>query len=158
SKYRDWYIWSSADPGNSWYPGNVGYYYARFCDCMPDLNYRNADVTAQMENVVRFWLKDVGVDGFRVYAANLLIEEGNKIENTPATHDWYKDNFYPSYKADDPAAYAVGEVWGADPLVAKTYTGQLDQVFNFEMASSFVDSAAGASNTSLNSAIKISLK
>ena len=45
---------------------------------MPDLNYANPEVTAQMENVVRFWLEDVGVDGFRVDAAKHLFEEGNR--------------------------------------------------------------------------------
>ncbi len=159
SKYRDWYVWSDADPGNNWHPGKAGYYYGLFCDCMPDLNYRNPEVTAQMENVVRFWLKDVGVDGFRVDAAKHLIEDGKQTENTPATHEWYKNNFYPSYKADDPNAYAVGEVYGAGAALVKSYTdNQLDQVFNFEMASGFVNSAAGGSNSGVNSAIKFSLK
>jgi glycosidase len=159
SKYRDWYIWSEPDPGKDWHPGKDGYYYGLFCDCMPDLNFRNPEVTRQMENVVRFWLEDVGLDGFRVDAAKHLIEEGKKIENTAATHAWYRDNFYPAYKADNPEAYTVGEVYGAGALLVKSYTGdQLDQVFNFEMASGFVNSAAGASNTGVDSAIKFSLK
>ncbi|MBI3738724.1 MAG: DUF3459 domain-containing protein [Chloroflexi bacterium] len=159
SKYRGWYVWSDTDPGNNWYPGKVGHYYGLFCDCMPDLNYRNPEVTAQMENVVRFWLNDVGVDGFRADAAKHLIEEGKQTENTPATHEWYKNNFYPAYKADNPNAYTVGEVYGAGAVLVKSYTGdQLDQVFNFEMASGFVNSAAGGSNSGVNSAIKFSLK
>ncbi|MBI2758248.1 MAG: alpha-amylase [Chloroflexi bacterium] len=159
SKYRDWYVWSDTDPGKSWYPGKRGYYYGFFCNCMPDLNYRNPEVTAQMQNVLRFWLNDVGVDGFRVDAAKYLIEEGDQIENTPATHEWYKDNFYPSYKADNPNAYTVGEVYGAGAILIKSYTGnQLDQVFNFEMSSGFLNSAAGGSNSGVNSAIKFSLK
>lgn len=159
SPYRDYYVWSESNPGKGWYHGKQGYYFGMFCDCMPDLNYRNPAVTTQMENVVRFWLKDVGVDGFRVDAAKHLIEEGPVRENTPATHAWYKDNFYPTYKAINPDAYAIGEVYGAGANMVKLYTGdQLDQIFNFEMSSGFVNSAAGMSRTGINSAITFSLK
>ncbi len=155
SKYYDWYIWSDTNQGNYWHPvaGDPSkYYFGIFCDCMPDLNYRNPDVTAQMENVVHFWLDNVGVDGFRLDAAKHLIEEGDKIENTASTHNWLK-GFYQAYKEDNPNAYTVGEVYGAGGLLAKTYTGnQLDQVFNFELAGGFVNSANGSSNISVNSA------
>jgi glycosidase len=97
------------------------------------------------------------VDGLRLDAAKHLIEEDGKLENTPATHDWYKD-FYIAYKAAKPDAYVVGEVYGAGGLIAKTYTGdQMDQVFNFELASGAVSSASGGANSSINSALKFTL-
>jgi glycosidase len=114
-------------------------------------------VTGFMENVVTFWLDEVGVDGFRVDAAKHLIEEGDQIENTQATHDWYRD-FYRSYKAKFPEAYTVGEVFGAGSSVVKSYTGdQLDQVFNFEMSSGFLNSARGEASSGLTSAIRFAL-
>ncbi len=156
SKYYNWYIWSDADLGTGWHPlmgAQPKYYFGIFCDCMPDLNYNNPQVTAQMENVARSWLNSVGVDGFRMDAINRLIEDGNKTENTPATHAWLK-GFYTSYKSDQPGAYAIGEVYGADASLAKTYTGnQLDEVFNFEVASGIVNSANSGSNISINSAL-----
>ncbi|HEX9332115.1 MAG TPA: alpha-amylase family glycosyl hydrolase, partial [Anaerolineales bacterium] len=156
SKYHDWYIWSDTDQGNGWHPVSGDrpmYYFGLFCDCMPDLNYRNSDVTAQMENVVKYWLKDVGVDGFRLDAAKHLIEEGGQIENTNATHEWLK-GFFQAYKADKPDTYTVGEVYGADASLAKTYTGnQLDEVFNFEVASGILNSVNGDSDTGINSAL-----
>ncbi|MBC8330816.1 MAG: DUF3459 domain-containing protein [Anaerolineae bacterium] len=157
SPYRDWYIWSETDPGNGWHPGGQGYYYGFFWSGMPDLNYTNPEVTAQMDNVVRYWLDDIGVDGFRVDAAKHLIEDGAQRENTPATHDWYKE-FFVAYKTDHPDAYTVGEVYGAGGFIAKTYTGQLDHVFNFELASGFVNSANGRSNTGVKSAYTLTLK
>jgi len=157
SKYRNWYVWSDTAISSDWHQGNSGYYFGHFCDCMPDLNYRNPEVTAQMENMVRFWLKDVGVDGFRIDAAKHLIEEGDKIEDTQSTHDWFK-GFYTFYKSIDSNAYTVGEVYGAGASVVKSYTGdQLDQIFNFEMSSGFVNSVNGGSNTGVNSAIKFAL-
>ncbi len=124
---------------------------------MPDLNYRNPEVTAQMENMVRFWLKDIGVDGFRIDAAKHLIEEGDKLENTQSTHDWFK-GFYTYYKSIDPNAFTVGEAYGAGATLAKSYTDdQLDQIFNFEMSSGFINSVSGGSNSGVTSAIEFPL-
>jgi glycosidase len=157
SKYRDYYVWSD-NGGNGWYPGQTGYYFAFFCDCMPDLNYRNPDVTAEMLKVTDYWLNKIGVDGFRVDAAKHLIEEGANRENTPSTHEWYR-KFYEAYKAQDPQAYTVGEVFGAGASVVKSYTGdQLDQVFNFEISSGFVNSVNGGANSGITSAIQFALQ
>jgi len=158
SPYRDWYIWADSSSGNHWYAGKTGYYYAYFGSDMPDLNYKNLAVTTEMDKVVGFWLKDIGIDGFRVDAVKDLIEEGPKLEDTASTHAWLK-NFYTMYKAENPQAYTVGEIYGAGAFGAKGYTGdQLDQVFNFEMASGFTNSALGGSNTGINSAITFALQ
>ncbi len=124
---------------------------------MPDLNYRNSNVTAQMLEVTRFWLEEVGVDGFRMDAAKHLIEEGNQLENTQATHDWFK-GFYTFYKNSNSNAYTVGEVYGAGAFLATKYTGQLDHIFNFEIASGILNSVIGESNTGINSAWNFTLK
>jgi alpha-amylase len=163
SPYRDWYIWSSSDPGytgplgTAWHPGNQGYYYGIFSDTMPDLNYTNPEVGAEMLKIVNFWLTSVRVDGFRVDAVKYLIEEGQKQENTASTHEWLK-GFYSAYKADNPQAFSVGEVYGAGAFAATTYIGQLDEIFSFELAGGFVNSAQGESNTAMVSAMKFTLK
>ena len=157
SKYRDYYVWAQ-DGGNGWHQGQNGYYYAYFCDCMPDLNFLNPDVTTDILKVTDYWLNEIGVDGFRVDAAKHLIEDGVIRENTPATHDWYK-GFYIAYKEQDPEAYAIGEVFGAGASLVKSYTGdQLDQVFNFEMSTGFVNSVNGGASSGVTSAIKFALQ
>ena len=46
-------------------------------------------LTAELEDVARFWLADVGVDGFRLDAAKHLIEDGPDAQtNTPETKAW----------------------------------------------------------------------
>jgi len=158
SPYRDWYIWSGSNLGSHWYSGTTGFYYAFFGSDMPDLNYKNQDVTAEMYKVVHYWLKDIGVDGFRIDAVKDLIEEGLKVEDTQSTHAWLR-NFYKMYKAENPQAYTVGEVYGASAFAAKVYTGdQMDQIFNFEMADGITGSALGGSNTGINSAITFALE
>jgi len=124
---------------------------------MPDLNYRNSQVTAQMYQVTRYWLEDIGIDGFRIDAAKHLIEEGSKLENTDSTHEWLK-GFYKFYKNSNTNAYTVGEVYGAGAFIGTTYTQQLDHIFNFELASRIMNSVGGESNTGINSAWKFTLK
>ncbi len=158
SPYRDYYVWSETSKGSKWHEGNQGYYFGLFWEGMPDLNYNNPAVTADMLKATDFWLNDIGIDGFRVDAAKHLIEDGDKVENTPATHEWYK-SFYTEYKAQNPQAYTVGEVFGAGSSVVKSYTGnQLDHIFDFEISSGFVNSANGGANSGINSAVKFALQ
>lgn len=157
SPYRDWYIWSDTSNGDHWYSsGNGGtpqYYYAYFSAQMPDLNYRTPEVTEKMKKVVSFWINDVGVDGFRVDAAKHLIEEDKRLENTQATHDWFTD-FYRYYKNLNSNAYVVGEVSGSDAKATELYDDdQMDMIFNFEIASGFVNSANGGAISGVGSAI-----
>jgi glycosidase len=109
---------------------------------MPDLNYTNPEVTQQMDEVVRFWLQDVGVDGFRLDAAKHLIEDGTRQENSDATHEWYK-NFRPAYKAVNPQAMTIGELFSDDLTTLASYVkgDQFDLIFNFELAYGFLNSA-----------------
>ncbi|MFN8595690.1 MAG: alpha-amylase family glycosyl hydrolase [Anaerolineae bacterium] len=140
SPFRDWYVWSTTDPGQAgWHRASSGdYYYGYFTDTMPDLNYRTPAVTEQMNDVVRFWLKDVGVDGFRLDAAKYLIEDGTSIQNTDATHQWYK-NFRPVYKGLNPSAMTIGEVWDIAPTSAEYAQGdQLDLTFDFGLAQAYI--------------------
>ncbi len=139
STYRDWYVWSKTNPGESaWYPGGGGYYYAAFTSTMPDLNYTNPAVTEKMDDVARFWLQEVGVDGFRLDAAKYLIEEGPVRENSDATHAWLRQ-FRSFYKALKPDALTVGEIWSSSVQVADYIQGdQLDLAFDFDLAQALI--------------------
>jgi alpha-amylase len=143
SPYRNWYVWSRTDPGQpNWHrAANGDYYYGFFSDQMPDLNYTNPEVTAKMEDVARFWLQEIGVDGLRLDAAKYLIENGTSIQNTDATHQWYK-NFRPIYKKYNPNAMTIGEVWDLAPISADYAQGdQLDLTFDFDLAQALVTGA-----------------
>jgi glycosidase len=150
SAYRNWYIWSETDPKfvgpwgeRVWHPSQNGYYYGIFEAFMPDLNYANPEVTAEMKKIASFWLKDIGVDGFRLDAAKHLIENGAKQENTEATHLWYQNEFYPAYKEMNPEALTVGELFGDGFSTIANYikNDQFDLAFNFQLANSFIESA-----------------
>ncbi|GAB4537956.1 MAG: alpha-amylase family glycosyl hydrolase [Anaerolineales bacterium] len=149
SPYRNWYIWKETDPKYNgpwgqdvWHPSMSGFYYGIFTAQMPDLNYRNDEVTAEMLKVTRYWLTDVGVDGYRLDAVKHLIEQVEQQQNTIDTHIWLKDKFYPAVKAANPSAYVVGELFGdsLDTISLYTKGKQFDAAFHFQLADAILKS------------------
>lgn len=143
--YGDWYIFSDQNPGyvgpwgeRVWHPAGDRYYYAIFWEGMPDLNYRNPAVTAEMEDVSRFWLEDMGADGFRLDAVRHLIEQGQQQENTEETHAWLED-YHAFVKGVDGDALLVGEIWSPSLVVASYVDDEVDIAFEFDLASAFVN-------------------
>ncbi|HEX2621984.1 MAG TPA: alpha-amylase family glycosyl hydrolase [Phototrophicaceae bacterium] len=153
-KYQDYYVWSDTDPGYKgpdnqtvWYKKNDRYYYAVFWSEMPDLNYQNAAVTAQMYDVSHFWLQDMGVDGFRLDAVKYFVEDGRAGENTSLNHDWLQA-YHAYVHSVKPDALLVGEIWDSANLVLP-YTGnEMDIAFAFDLAHGMVQAASfGLPNT-----------
>jgi hypothetical protein len=69
SPYYDWFIWSDTvihEEGPWGQPvwntpdGGQSYYFAIFNFLIPDLNYRNPEVTKEILEVSRYWLEEVG--------------------------------------------------------------------------------------------------
>jgi maltose alpha-D-glucosyltransferase/alpha-amylase len=88
AKYRDWYIWSKERP-KDWDKGMVfpgvqdrvwtldaktgQYYYHRFYNFQPDLNYANPQVVQESQRIIGYWLNQ-GISGFRLDAVPFIIE------------------------------------------------------------------------------------
>ncbi|PKO23149.1 MAG: maltose alpha-D-glucosyltransferase [Chloroflexi bacterium HGW-Chloroflexi-1] len=155
--YRDWYVWSDTDqkyraarvifvdsePSNWTYePLRGQYYWHRFFDHQPDLNYDNPAVQRAMLRVVQFWL-DLGADAFRVDATPYLYErEGTSCENLPETHAYLKRlrAFVDAYA---PGAMLLSEAnqWpedvrpylGGDPADPRVPGDEFHMNFNFPL-------------------------
>lgn len=99
SAYHDFFIWSDTTekykdarllfkgmcPSN-WEACGDKYYFHRFFEFQPDLNYRNPTVLTTMTKNLLFWLNR-GVDGFRADAIPYLWKEENTdCENLEKTH------------------------------------------------------------------------
>jgi alpha-amylase len=147
SAHDEWYVWSTSKPAFArsdgtavWHQAGARWYYAYFWEGMPDLNLKNPDVTAALDGVGRFWLDEMGVDGFRLDAARHLIEDGKQLENTPATFEWLA-GYRSRLEADRNDALLLGEVWDATSM-ASSYVrkGSLDMTFNFDLASATISS------------------
>ncbi len=104
---RNWYIWAkgkdhrppnnweSAFNGSAWTYDSVTaeWYMHSFLPEQPDLNYRTPEVTAAMQQVMRFWL-DRGVDGFRLDAVARLSKDPDLKDNPE--HDGQGETTYRS--------------------------------------------------------------
>ena len=163
SAKENWYIWSTKRPPylgpwgqNVWHKLGDRYYYGIFWEGMPDLNYRNPDVVAEMDKVSAFWLQEMGVDGFRLDAARYILEDEEKQASTPETHQWWK-RYDAAVKAINPEALLVGEVWTATKEAAEyVKNGELDMNFEFDLAGAMVDAARnrfGASVGTIQNAV-----
>ncbi len=103
---RDWYVWSDTpdrykqariiftdtELSNwAWDPVSKSYYWHRFFNHQPDLNYDNPAVREAMWEVMKFWFA-MGVDGMRLDAVPYLVErEGTSCENLAETHEVLRD-------------------------------------------------------------------
>ena len=89
SPYRDWYVWSDSEPPDRRqgivFPGEQkdtwtfdeqaqAWYFHRFYDFQPDLNWRNPKVRSEIKKVMAFWLQ-LGAAGFRVDATPFVLEQ-----------------------------------------------------------------------------------
>jgi alpha-amylase len=153
--YAEYYIWADEDPGyrgpdgqQVWHPYGDRYYYGLFWGGMPDLNYENPAVTAEMEEIARFWLEDMGVDGFRLDAVKHIVEEGQSQQNTPSTHAWMQgfNDFVKSVALD---ALMVGEIWSGSINIAPYVPDSVDLAFEFDLASTIVDAVRRRSSDAL---------
>lgn len=89
SPYRDWYVWSQAEPTDrfegtvfpgeqretwTWDDEGASWYYHRFFDFQPDLNWSSPAVRREVNKITAFWLQ-LGASGFRVDAAPFILEQ-----------------------------------------------------------------------------------
>lgn len=147
SPYRDWYRFSPTDLGKgpwgaqAWHrsPVRDEYYYGVFWKGMPDLNYESAGAREEAKKVATFWLREMGVDGFRLDAIPYLVEEGNCLKDCPGTFAFLRE-YAAHIRGVAPGAYTVGEVWDSIGRMLPYYPDQLTSYFGFELADSLLTS------------------
>jgi alpha-glucosidase len=164
-EHPDWYIWSGREgPANNWrasfggiawspdpYERGRGWYLHSFYPEQPDLDWRNPEVVAAMQGVIRFWL-DRGADGFRLDALDRLVKDADLRDDPPASAPFALpldeeyarlDHLYSTNSPDIAAALAaIREAAGDALLVGEVYLpaadvtpylDYLDLAFAFEL-------------------------
>lgn len=144
--YRDYYVWlpqkaidslgiaTRERSGDSWevnpwhaVPGDgPEKYYGLFWSGMPDLNFDNPKVRSEIYEVAKFWLQDVGIDGFRLDAAKHIYPDW-EAEKSQAFWVEFREKVT-GYKPD---VYLVGEIWTTPDKVAPYFKG-LPANFNID--------------------------
>lgn len=159
SKYRTYYVWAdeSADLNETgswgqrvWYknPNGEGYYFGTFWSGMPDLNFDNQEVRAEIIKIGQFWLNQ-GADGFRLDAA-MHIFKGQTRDGASNNLEWWKE-FRAVMQETNPDVYLVGEVWDLPEVVAPYYQS-LDSAFNFNLADKIVHSVKNGTDQGITAA------
>ena len=143
---RGWYRWLEHPPSGwgqpwstgtpVWHPAKDGVYYGVFSPDMPDLDFTNAEVRAEIADIARFWLER-GLAGFRLDAARYLVETGPGAAqaDTPETHATWRE-LGAAMRTTRADALLLGEVWTATTTVA-TYVSdgaELSAAFDFDRA------------------------
>ena len=145
--YRNYYWWMTApqieelgiaqrqtsDDSQEVYPWHENMddpekYYGLFYKGMPDLNYHSEELKIELQKIVRFWLNDVGIDGFRLDAARHIFPEWEK--------EWsleFWKFFSELIHETKPGAFTVGEVWAETEEVAP-YFRSLNATFHFDLS------------------------
>ncbi len=147
SPYRDYFVWTHKDDPqvktfagktnedsrnrNRWnkVEGSDYLYYSYFGGHMPDLNFDSPKLREEMFKTGRYWLTEVGIDGFRLDAARHIFPDERAKDN----HAWwiYFLNEMQKVKKD---VYLVGEVWASTDIVSPYLKG-IPALFNFDLAS-----------------------
>ena len=91
-EHPDWYIWARRARTTGCRPSAARrgrrsasrYYLHSFYPEQPDLDWRNPEVVAAMQDVLRFWLER-GVDGYRIDAIDRLLKDP-RAARRPARH------------------------------------------------------------------------
>ncbi|WP_435367054.1 alpha-amylase family glycosyl hydrolase [Algoriphagus sediminis] len=149
--YRDYYVWAQkdtiadfldkkvitldSDNIRQWHDPGLGedYYYGFFWGGMPDLNFDNPKVREEIYEIGRFWLEEVGVDGFRLDAAKHIFPDDRPLDN----HEFWKE-FRAKMEEIKPDVYLVGEVYDKKEVVAPYLPG-LPALFNFDFHYTLLD-------------------
>jgi alpha-amylase len=142
--YRDYYVWAQkdtiadfinkktitldSDNIRQWHDPGKGedFYYGFFIGGMPDLNFDNPKVREEIYEIGRFWLEEIGVDGFRLDAAKHIFPDDRPEDN----HAFWKE-FRRKMQTIKPDVYLVGEVYDKKEIVAPYLPG-LPTLFNFD--------------------------
>ncbi|MEJ7645502.1 MAG: alpha-amylase family glycosyl hydrolase [Chryseolinea sp.] len=161
SPYRDYYVWAKKDSVRAqiskrttsfdsdnitqWHAANgdttAQHYYGFFWGGMPDLNFDNIKVRREFLDIGKFWLKDIGVDGFRFDAAKHIFT----TDRAPENHAFWQE-FRRELEAIKPDVYLVGEVW-SDAQEVAPYLSGIPSLFNFDMGYAITNTVNAGKDT-----------
>ncbi|WP_223068013.1 alpha-glycosidase [Paenibacillus caui] len=122
SKYKDWFHVREFPLAVK--DGKPTYDAFGFEPLMPKLNTEHPEVKEYLLNVAEYWIKEVGIDGWRLDVANEV------------DHHFWRD-FRKRVKAINPDAYILGEIWHeSSPWLQGD---QFDAVMNYPFTDAVMD-------------------
>lgn len=156
-KYRDYYVWADENTNTKvrgewgqqvWHGSGNNIYEGLFWDGMPDLNMDNRELRKEIYEVGKFWLEEIGVDGFRLDAAKHIYSSYNDPDYQEKNHQFWRE-FRTEMEAVKQDVILVGEVWDSASIVAPYLDGGIHAAFNFDLSESLIASVKGESDAGL---------
>ena len=124
----------------AWHRAGDVFYYGVFSPQMPDWNFREPAVTEHHRRVAAFWLKEIGVDGFRLDAVRYFVETGEELQDTEETKQWLRE-FTAYCHQVKPGSFVVGEDTARSREIARVIRGgSLDSAFEFDLSRAIYES------------------
>ncbi|MTH54683.1 alpha-glycosidase [Bacillus mangrovi] len=121
SRYKDWYFADSYPVSEE----KINYYtFAVGIPEMPKLNTSNPEVRDYLLNVAEFWIKDAGIDGWR-------LDVSDEVD-----HEFWRA-FRKRVKAANPEAVIIGEIMHESSAFLKG--DQMDSIMNYPFKGAMAD-------------------
>ncbi|EFM12926.1 alpha amylase catalytic region [Paenibacillus curdlanolyticus YK9] len=122
SRYADWFHVREWPIGVQ--DGIPTYETFSFAPTMPKLNTENAEVKQYLLDVAKYWIEEIGIDGWRLDVANEV------------DHAFWRE-FRQTVKRANPDAYILGEIWHDSLMWLQG--DQFDAVMNYPFTNAVLD-------------------
>jgi len=131
SPYKDWYHFYGFPVSGPEQPNYKGWW---GLGTLPEFNHANPEVREYFRQVTRYWMEEVGIDGWRLDVANEV------------PHDYWAE-WRALVKGINPDAYIVGEIWGDGTpwLQGDNFDAVMNYVFRDAAVQFFAERAITAS-------------
>ncbi|MBW8349940.1 alpha-amylase [Bacillus sp. IITD106] len=155
--FRDYYVWADGNTNTMalgewnqqvWHGLGEDKYEGIFWEGMPDLNFENPKVRKEMIQIGEFWLKDIGVDGFRLDAAKHIFSPTSSDDPESNNHQWWKE-FRTEMEKVQSDVILVGEVWDTATVVAPYLNEGLTSAFNFDLSEKILATVKSESDSGI---------
>ena len=125
SRYKDWYHIYSFPVRGPEEPNYKGWW---GLGTLPEFNHDHPEVVEYFREVTRYWMEEIGIDGWRLDVANEVPH-----------HYWAA--WRPLVKSINPEAYIVGEIWGDGTpwLQGDNFDAVMNYVFRDEVVRFFAE-------------------
>lgn len=158
--YVDYYVFANSSDKrvtdskskDYWYSGGPDgkRFYGYFSGTMPDLNYANSEVRAEIVNIANFWA-DLGMDGYRIDGALHICgvgeySDGSTVKSSIMYLNLLRskiESYFSSINREKP--YFVAEVYDESASQSMNYYECVDSTFDFWLAKTINNSLGSSS-------------
>ncbi len=104
-------------------------YYGFFWHGMPDLNFDRPEVREEMKKIGKYWITELGVDGFRLDAIKYIYPDSLVGKNV----EWWQE-YRSSLESTGKDFFLVAEIWDQSNYIGSFLNQGVHAAFNFDLS------------------------